>query len=266
MIIPDANLIIYAHNQADPDHAAALAWWKAFLAGDVDVGIPIVVVLAFLRLTNSPSGERTNIMDNVYRTLIVMISLLAAVAGAAEPSAEAPPRAASAAAECQRRVELVTGIPGLAAFWDFVTRENGPGGNGHFLARKAVAGERRYPLVPWNISRTYWNEGEEATMDDFPLLGRGPFGQAVQFRDPRRIDDLPVLMVPRKLMHDTPLDVKGPGKSVSMVVWMVYQGGNHAIGGIWHEGTDTKPNGPPAVVRVRGQRQYGLFAGLGARG
>ena len=101
-------------------------------------------------------------------------------------------------------------------------------------------------------------------MADFPLLGRGPFGQAVQFRDPRQIDDLPVLMVPRKLMHDTPLDVKGPGKSVSMVVWMVYQGGDHAIGGIWHEGTDTKPTGAPAVVRVRGQRQYGMFAGLGA--
>jgi hypothetical protein len=42
------------------------------------------------RGSNSPSGERTNIMANVYRTLIVMISLLAAVARAAEPSAEAP--------------------------------------------------------------------------------------------------------------------------------------------------------------------------------
>jgi len=54
MILPAANLIIYAHNQADPDHAAALVWWKSLLAGDVDVGIPIVVVLAFLRLTISP--------------------------------------------------------------------------------------------------------------------------------------------------------------------------------------------------------------------
>lgn len=54
MIIPDANLIIYAHNKADPDHTAAIAWWKALLAGGIDVGIPIVVVLAFLRLTTSP--------------------------------------------------------------------------------------------------------------------------------------------------------------------------------------------------------------------
>jgi toxin-antitoxin system PIN domain toxin len=53
MIIPDANLLIYAHNEADPDHTASLAWWKSLLAGDDDVGIPVVVVLAFLRLTTS---------------------------------------------------------------------------------------------------------------------------------------------------------------------------------------------------------------------
>jgi toxin-antitoxin system PIN domain toxin len=53
MIIPDANLIIYAHNEADPDHGAARAWWTALLEGDEDIGIPIVVVLAFLRLTTS---------------------------------------------------------------------------------------------------------------------------------------------------------------------------------------------------------------------
>ena len=31
MIIPDANLIIYAHNEADPDHTAAAAWWRSLL-------------------------------------------------------------------------------------------------------------------------------------------------------------------------------------------------------------------------------------------
>lgn len=54
MIIPDANLIIYAHNEADPDHEAAREWWVSLLHGDVDVGIPVVVILAFLRLTTSP--------------------------------------------------------------------------------------------------------------------------------------------------------------------------------------------------------------------
>ena len=54
MIIPDANLLIYAHNQADPDHDAAADWWRGLVRGDADVGIPLVVVLAFLRLTTSP--------------------------------------------------------------------------------------------------------------------------------------------------------------------------------------------------------------------
>jgi uncharacterized protein len=53
VIIPDANLILYAHNAADPDHAAARAWWEDLLARDTPIGISIVVVLAFLRLSTS---------------------------------------------------------------------------------------------------------------------------------------------------------------------------------------------------------------------
>ena len=164
----------------------------------------------------------------------------------------------------ENRVEVVRKIPGLAAFGDFVQREDGPSGSGNFVAHTAVAGERRYALQPWNISRAYWNEGAEATLGQFALLGRGPFGQAVQFRSPEGPSDLPVLMVPRSVLHDSPLDVKGPGRSVSMSVWMIHESGNHAIAGIWHEGTDKPPLGIPAVVRERGQRQYGMFAGLGA--
>lgn len=53
MIIPDANLIVYAHNAADPEHEAALRWWKELLGGSEEIGVPVVVVLAFLRLTTS---------------------------------------------------------------------------------------------------------------------------------------------------------------------------------------------------------------------
>lgn len=164
----------------------------------------------------------------------------------------------------ERRVELVRGIPGLAAFWDFVQRENSRDGRGNFIAYTSVSGEKRYPLQPQNISRLFWKDGEEASLNDFPLLGRGPFGQAVQFHSPKALNDLPVLLVPREVLHDTPLDVKGPGRSVSMVVWLIHQEDSHAIAGMWHEGTDTPPTGIPAVVKVRGQRQYGMFAGLGA--
>ena len=172
--------------------------------------------------------------------------------------------AQSGYAAYERRVNVVRQTPGLVAFWDFVQREDRARGSGRFLAHTANGDAHRYVLEPHNISREFWREGAEATLADFPLLGRGPFGQAVQFRDPKDISDLPVLMVPRHALHDTPLDIKGPGNSVSMVVWLIHQSGDHAIAGMWHEGTDTSPLGAPSVVRVRGQRQFGLFAGLAA--
>lgn len=49
-----------------------------------------------------------------------------------------------------------------------------------------------------------------------------------------------------------------------MVVWLVREGSNHAIAGIWHEGTDLKSISA-SVQRVEtGKRQYALFAGLAA--
>ena len=191
-------------------------------------------------------------------------SLLAIVpaALAANAMAQAPTSVPSLWATYEQRVELVRQTPGLVAFWDFVLRENGE--QGRFVAHTAHGDTHRYVLEPRNISREFWHDGPEATMADFPLLGRGPFGQAVQFSAPKTISDLPVLMVPRPMLHDSPLDIKGQGKSVSMVVWLIHQAGNHAIAGIWHEGTDTPSKGAPAVVQKRGQRQFCLFAGLAA--
>lgn len=162
------------------------------------------------------------------------------------------------------RVQLVRKTRGLAAFWDFVLREDGIQGTGKFMAYTRKGDAHRYILEPHNVSLDFWNDGFPATMDDFPLLGSGPFGQAVQFRAPKSLNDLPVLMLSRASLNDTPIDVKGPGQSVSMLVWLIYQEGDHAIAGMWHEGTDSKPLGIPAKVKVRGQRQYGLFAGLSA--
>lgn len=162
------------------------------------------------------------------------------------------------------RVRTVTEIPGLAAFWNFVERTDGKSGKGNFVALTSVIGEKRYELIPRNISREFWKTGDEANLTDFPLLGRGPFGQSVRFQDPKTLDDLPVLLVPRKDLHDSPLDVKGPGKSVSMIVWILHEKHDHAIAGLWQEGTDSPPKGTPAKVMVPGRRQYGMFAGLGA--
>lgn len=162
------------------------------------------------------------------------------------------------------RVKTVTQTAGLVAFWDFVQREDGPDGKGRFVAYTGPGANFRYPLDPKNISLEFWKEGPVATLADFPLLGRGPFGQAVRFSDPITLDQLPVLEIPRTVLHNTPLDIKGPGQSASMVVWLAYHSGDHAIAGIWHEGTDTKPHGEPPKVLEKGRRQFALFAGLAA--
>ncbi|MFM8230126.1 MAG: VapC toxin family PIN domain ribonuclease, partial [Chthoniobacterales bacterium] len=54
MIIPDANLLIYAHDASCPQHGKARDWWQRALSGPETVGIPWVVVLAFTRLMTSP--------------------------------------------------------------------------------------------------------------------------------------------------------------------------------------------------------------------
>ena len=50
MIIPDINLLIYAHNAADPQHAPAKEWWESSINGSVPVGLPWIVMGGFIRL------------------------------------------------------------------------------------------------------------------------------------------------------------------------------------------------------------------------
>ena len=54
MIIPDANLLLYAYNTASEEHAKAREWLEAVLSGSAPVGLCWPVILAFLRIaTNS---------------------------------------------------------------------------------------------------------------------------------------------------------------------------------------------------------------------
>jgi hypothetical protein len=63
------------------------------------------------------------------------------------------------------------------------------------------------------------------------------------------------------------LDIKGAGQAVTVVVWAIRESGNHALAGIWHEGTDLKEKSTETIAKVeRGQRQYALFAGLNKEG
>lgn len=54
MILVDANLLLYAHNTAAPEHAAARAWFERALSGPDRVGIPWPSTVAFARLASNP--------------------------------------------------------------------------------------------------------------------------------------------------------------------------------------------------------------------
>jgi toxin-antitoxin system PIN domain toxin len=53
MIIPDANILLYATDQDCVDHRAALAWWKKTLCGPQEIGLCAVVAFAFIRLSTN---------------------------------------------------------------------------------------------------------------------------------------------------------------------------------------------------------------------
>lgn len=163
------------------------------------------------------------------------------------------------------QVLTVTKIPGLVAFWDFVERESTE--PRRFLAHVPPGAANRYALDAGNYVREYWGLGREASYADFPELHRGPFGNAIRIVKETDPNFRPYLFVPRSRLHDSPLDIKGPGRAVSIVVWAIRESGNHALAGIWHEGTDLKHAQDSGVQKmVRGQRQYALFAGLNKEG
>ena len=157
--------------------------------------------------------------------------------------------------ESNRQVVLET--PGLVAFWDFVKRE--PHAEQRFTAHVPPPATHAYPLDAANYIRDFWGDGRQATYADFPLLGDGPFGQAIRIRNESDPDFRPFLYVPRSRLHDTPLDIKGSGKSLSVVVWAIRESGNHALAGIWHEGTDLKLAGTSlktALVHFRTSTRF----------
>lgn len=54
MILVDANLLLYAANQAAPEHARARSWLDEQLNGTMRVGLPWPSLLAFVRLASNP--------------------------------------------------------------------------------------------------------------------------------------------------------------------------------------------------------------------
>lgn len=201
--------------------------------------------------------------------LLIACGLVALWPAACSPAPAPPTTASDSGADADReraaRIEAVTSLPGCVAFWDFVLREGDE--PRRFLAHVPPGSPHNYPLDAGNYVREYWGEGRPATYADFPELGRGPFGNAVRIVKETDPYFRPYLYVPRDRLHDSPLDIKGPGRSVSVVVWAIRESGNHALAGIWHEGTDLSQARESGVRKVvRGQRQYALFAGLNVEG
>jgi hypothetical protein len=55
VILPDVNLLLYAHNEAAPLHRPALIWWEGVLNAAQPVGLPWAVVYGFIRLATHPA-------------------------------------------------------------------------------------------------------------------------------------------------------------------------------------------------------------------
>ena len=55
MIIPDINLLVFAHNGDAPLHRQARAWWEGLLSRGEPVGLPWVVVLGYVRIMTHPA-------------------------------------------------------------------------------------------------------------------------------------------------------------------------------------------------------------------
>jgi len=53
MILPDANLLLYAYDAASPFHARSAAWWSKCLSGSEPVGFCPSVLFAFIRIATS---------------------------------------------------------------------------------------------------------------------------------------------------------------------------------------------------------------------
>jgi toxin-antitoxin system PIN domain toxin len=53
MILLDANLLIYAYDQDAPQHSRARAWLENILSSNTPVGLPWIVIVAFIRITTN---------------------------------------------------------------------------------------------------------------------------------------------------------------------------------------------------------------------
>lgn len=54
MILPDANILLYAYHPLSPQHKRAKSWVEATFAGRESVRLPWSSILAFIRISTNP--------------------------------------------------------------------------------------------------------------------------------------------------------------------------------------------------------------------
>jgi toxin-antitoxin system PIN domain toxin len=54
MIMPDVNILLYAHDTTSPNHERARSWWEEQLNGSQMIAMAWVALLGFIRLTTNP--------------------------------------------------------------------------------------------------------------------------------------------------------------------------------------------------------------------
>ena len=54
MILPDANLLLYAYNSSFPAHLKAKTWWEEALSSPETVGLSWQTITAFIRIATNP--------------------------------------------------------------------------------------------------------------------------------------------------------------------------------------------------------------------
>ncbi|MBA2322393.1 MAG: PIN domain-containing protein [Deltaproteobacteria bacterium] len=54
MIVPDVNLLLYAHIDTFPQHPTARAWWETLVREGTPVGLCEPVVFGFVRISTNP--------------------------------------------------------------------------------------------------------------------------------------------------------------------------------------------------------------------
>jgi len=67
VIVPDANLFLYAYDAGSPHNSKASLWVEEVLSGEIPVRIPWQTVGAFLRIVTNPAlpGERFSSQEAV---------------------------------------------------------------------------------------------------------------------------------------------------------------------------------------------------------